>query len=128
MTIYRADNYKERSEHLRNLSETELDDLFWKLAGEIVAPLLELAKTHTSPSIERSVLLRMGLDSFQADAVVSKARESGLLGKGVGNLILRYARDFSLRIEDAVFQLSTGIGWEHLVKVFKRGESDAADK
>ena len=37
-----------------------------QLTGQLVDPLLELAKENTSPAIERSVLLRMGFSSLEA--------------------------------------------------------------
>ena len=40
------------------------------LTQEIVDPLVELARTHTSPSIERSVLMRMGIDTPTAGKVL----------------------------------------------------------
>ena len=48
----------------RGLTDEELEARFWELAQEVVDPLVELARTHTSPSIERSVLMRMGIDSL----------------------------------------------------------------
>ncbi|HNS67908.1 MAG TPA: D-ornithine 4,5-aminomutase subunit OraS, partial [Mesotoga infera] len=58
MAIQRPDDFDRRSKHLQGLDDEQLDRLFWELAGKIVDPLVELARTHTSPSIERSVLLR----------------------------------------------------------------------
>ena len=65
------------------LTDEQLEARFWTLAGEIVEPLVELARTHTSPSIERSVLMRMGLDSRTCMAVVSECETRGLLGPGM---------------------------------------------
>ncbi len=44
----------------------------------IVAPLIEEARTHTTPSIERSVLLRMGFSSIEAKALVARMHERRL--------------------------------------------------
>jgi D-ornithine 4,5-aminomutase subunit alpha len=55
----RADDFEQRRAHLANLTDEELYERFWKLANEIVDPLLELGKKNTTPSIERSILLRM---------------------------------------------------------------------
>ena len=51
----REDDFQERRKHLANLTEEELEQRFWELAGKIVDPIVELARNNTSPSIERSV-------------------------------------------------------------------------
>ncbi len=84
--------YEARRAHLGALSDQELQDRFWGLADQAVAPLVDLARTHTSPSIERSVLLRMGIDSRSCHAVVDRIAEAGLLGKGAGHVLVRLAR------------------------------------
>ena len=83
----RASDFETRRKRLAGLSDEELKERFWELAREIVEPLVELAYTHTSPSIERSVLLRMGFSSLEAQAIVSSAEKSGLLGKGIGRVL-----------------------------------------
>ena len=62
----RKDDFQERRKHLADLSETELEERFWKLAEELIDPVVELARKNTSPSIERSILLRMGFSSVEA--------------------------------------------------------------
>ena len=57
------------------MTNDQLKDRFWQLAFEIVKPLSDLADAHTSPSIERSVLLRMGFSSLDAQAIVSHAQK-----------------------------------------------------
>jgi D-ornithine 4,5-aminomutase subunit alpha len=125
MAIQRPDDFDRRSKHLQGLDDEQLDRLFWELAGKIVDPLVELAKTHTSPSIERSVLLRMGMDSFQAGAIVSKAFELGLLGKGAGYLVLRYSQSTGMSVEEAAKKLAEGQGWEEIMKFFKGRKENA---
>ncbi|HOI34106.1 MAG TPA: ornithine aminomutase subunit alpha [Mesotoga infera] len=125
MAIQRPDDFDRRSEHLQRLNDEQLDRLFWELAGKIVDPLVELARTHTSPSIERSVLLRMGMDSFQAGAIVSKALELGLLGKGAGHLVLRYSQYTGKSVEESAKELAQGRGWEELIEIFKRRKENA---
>ena len=68
----REDDFQLRRQHLKNLSDEELYEKFWSLTEEIVNPLVELAYNHTSPSIERSVLLRMGFSSIEASKIVKK--------------------------------------------------------
>jgi D-ornithine 4,5-aminomutase subunit alpha len=77
---------------LDDVPDEELKQRFWALSDQVVAPLVELARTHTSPSIERSVLLRMGIDSVTASGVVAHVHEAGLLGKGAGHVLLRLAQ------------------------------------
>ena len=69
----RADDFAARRAHLKDLTEEQLEARFWELAGRLMDPLVETARTHTSPSIERSVLLRMGFSSVEAAAVVAPA-------------------------------------------------------
>lgn len=88
----REDDFEIRSKHLKQMSDEELDAYFWKLAEKIVDPLIELAYYHTSPSIERSVLLRMGFSSIEAKEIVNKIEEKGLLPKGAGNIVLKVAK------------------------------------
>lgn len=81
-----------RLRQLDPLSDDELRARFWSLCEQVVAPMVDLARTHTSPSIERSVLLRMGIDSVSSQGVVTSVHEAGLLGKGAGHVLLRLAQ------------------------------------
>ena len=76
----RPDDFEGRRRHLSSLTDEELHARFWDLAGCIVEPLVEEARTHTTPSIERSVLLRMGLSSVEARSLVSRlaARQAAI--------------------------------------------------
>ena len=75
---YRPDDYLTRREHLKDLSDEALKAYFWHLAEEIVNPLVDLAYHHTTPAIERSVLLRMGFSSLEAKQIVQKTIEHEL--------------------------------------------------
>lgn len=97
----RMEKYRERRQELKHLSDEQLKERFWSLAKKVVQPMVELARTHTTPSIERSVLLRMGIDSISATAVVSKILESGLLGKGAGHVLLKVAEKINAGVKDA---------------------------
>lgn len=88
MSLQRADDYQARRKHLANLSDEELHQRFWKLLGQITDPLVELARTHTTPSIERSVALRMGFSSLEAQALIAGLFEHNLGGQGIGRAIL----------------------------------------
>jgi len=92
MTDSRIERFEKRREELKNMSDEELKTLFWQLCDQAVAPIVDLAKTHTSPSIERSVLLRMGIDSISSHGVVDRIYEAGLLGKGAGHVVLKLAK------------------------------------
>ncbi|MFW5781838.1 MAG: ornithine aminomutase subunit alpha [Candidatus Muiribacteriaceae bacterium] len=84
-------DFNERRKHLEDMNDTQLKEYFWQLAEKITSPLVDFAAGHTSPSIERSVLMRMGFNSMQSNAIVEKCVESGTLGKGAGHVVIRYA-------------------------------------
>jgi D-ornithine 4,5-aminomutase subunit alpha len=110
----REDDFEIRRRALAALSDEELHRLFWELAGHVVDPLVELARTHTSPSIERSVLLRMGFSGREAGAIVERVMERQLLGKGAGHIVLRAARAAGLSIRDAGLALAEGRLWDEV--------------
>jgi D-ornithine 4,5-aminomutase subunit alpha len=112
----RADDFEARRAHLSALSDEALHARFWALVDEIVAPLVEEARTHTSPSIERSVLLRMGLSSLEAKRLVEKGVEHGLLGRGMGRVLLEYAQANDLSVHDAANKLLEARDWSALVR------------
>ncbi len=101
MTLDRITNFEKRSEELNKLSDEQLKDRFWELCDQLVDPIVELARTHTSPSIERSVLLRMGIDSISAHSVVDRVLEAGLLGKGAGHVVLLVAHKMKCDVRTA---------------------------
>ncbi|HBW38457.1 MAG TPA: ornithine aminomutase [Desulfosporosinus sp.] len=123
--MQRKDDYEARRGHLAELSEIELEERFWQLANQVVDPLLELARTHTTPSIERSVLLRMGLNSLTAKAIVEKALLNGVLEHGAGHCVWRYAEIFGLEIPQAVERLARGEGWKEIKVLFGEGKDNA---
>jgi len=112
--IERPDDFESRRAHLRALSDEELHARFWQLAQEIVGPLIEEARTHTTPSIERSVLLRMGFSSTEAKALVGRMHEQRLLGHGAGRLVLELAQRQGISVRDAGVALLQGRFWEEL--------------
>jgi D-ornithine 4,5-aminomutase subunit alpha len=91
MSDDRIARFEQRRSELRRLSDEELKARFWELCEQVMAPVVELARTHTSPSIERSVLLRMGIDSLSSHGVVERIYQAGLLGKGAGQIVLEVA-------------------------------------
>lgn len=92
MTDDRITRFEKRREALHQMSDEQLKARFWELCEELVAPIVDLSRTHTSPSIERSVLLRMGIDSISSHGVVERIYEAGLLGKGAGHVVLKLAQ------------------------------------
>jgi len=96
------------------MSDEELHSYFWELTQKIVAPLIAEARTHTTPSIERSVLLRMGFSSIDAKALVNRMHERRLLGHGAGRLVLELAKSKGIAVREAGVALLSGRYWEDL--------------
>lgn len=88
----RIQRFEKREAELKQLSDAQLKERFWELCNQLVEPIVELARTHTSPSIERSVLLRMGIDSVSSHGIVDHITEAGLLGKGAGHVVWRVSQ------------------------------------
>ena len=101
MTDDRIARYEGRRKELRQMTDEQLKARFWELCDQVVAPLVDLARTHTSPSIERSVLLRMGIDSLSSQGVVERIYQAGLLGKGAGHVLLKLAEKRGTDIKNA---------------------------
>ncbi len=91
MTDERIARFEKRRAELEQMTDEQLKARFWELCGQVVDPIMDLARTHTSPSIERSVLLRMGIDSLSSHGVVERIYQAGLLGKGAGHVLLKLA-------------------------------------
>ena len=113
-SIERPDDFEKRREKLQGMSDEELHHHFWSLVEKIVEPLIKEARTHTTPSIERSVLLRMGFSSIEANALVDKIQQQNLLGHGAGRLILELAKAKQLSVHEAGIALLDGYYWEAL--------------
>lgn len=108
----REDTFREAREHLATLSDAELEARFWELSKACVDPLVDLARTHTSPSIERSVLMRMGIDSPTSQAVVAECETRGLLGHGAGHVVLVCMKAWGVDAAEAARRLAEGDGWD----------------
>ncbi|MBR0135163.1 MAG: ornithine aminomutase, partial [Clostridia bacterium] len=48
----REDDFNNRHEHLKDLTDEQLEARFWELANKLVDPLLEMGREYTSPAIE----------------------------------------------------------------------------
>jgi len=119
--IPRKDDFEVKAKRFEKMSDEELEKYFWDLTEKIVDPLIDLAYRNTSPSIERSVLLRMGFSSLQAKALVDKIFEKGLLGKGAGNIVYRVSKDQNISIEQAGSELIQGRLWDVVQRIFEGG-------
>lgn len=123
----REDDYERRREHLKNLSNDELYERFWNLTEQIVKPLVDLAYNHTTPSVERSVLLRMGFSSIEAGNIVKEGIKWNLIGKGMGNVVLKYSKLRDISYLKAGEELSRGIGWDKAYELL-RGDKNAREE
>lgn len=108
-----------KRKHLEKFSDEELHDYFWELSNKIVDPIIELAQRHTSPSIERSVLLRMGFSSEESQKIVNKCIANNLLRKGAGNVVYRYAKANNLGIRNAGLRLIKDTVWSSVKILFQ---------
>ena len=108
----RADDFESRRQHLANLTDEALHERFWSLIAQLTAPLIEEARTYTSPAIERSVLLRMGFSSIESKTLVEMFQHRGLLGHGVGRLVLELAEARSISVREAGEALLNDRLWE----------------
>ncbi|GAU76927.1 ornithine aminomutase subunit alpha [Fusibacter sp. 3D3] len=119
--LKREDDFQSRRAHLADLTDEQLKERFWNLLEEVVDPLLDLAKTHTSPAVERSVLLRMGFSSLEAQPLVDGAIDRGLMGHGVGHVVYKVAKSNNIDIRTAGLELIEGKHWDDAVTMFKGG-------
>ena len=110
----REDDFLIRRVHLNDLTEAQLEARFWETCAKIVDPMIQLARENTSPSIERSILLRMGFSSLEAAQIVNQTIDKGMMGKGCGHLVYRLAQTKGLDIRQAGLSLAEGEGFEEL--------------
>ena len=115
----RKDDYEKRREHLKSLTDEQLKDKFWDLADQAVNPLIDLAQKYTSPSIERSILLRMGFSSLEAKDIVEKTIKHGLISKGAGHVVYRLSQIENISIREAGMSLIKDHGWTTVKESFE---------
>ena len=118
----RADDFAERRKHIANLSDDELYERFWELTEQVVQPMLDLGKKNTTPSVERSVLLRMGISSIDTKAVVEGCMDRNLIGKGAGHVVYKLAKFKDISMCQAGEMLAQGKGWDEVTTLFKGGK------
>jgi D-ornithine 4,5-aminomutase subunit alpha len=115
----RQDDFAERRKHIAELSDKELYDRFWELTTQVVSPMLELGRKNTTPSVERSVLLRMGISSLDTKPIVEGCMDRGLMGKGAGNVVYKLAQAKGVSIKEAGEMLAKGDAWDEAVALFR---------
>ena len=121
MAVKRNDDFEIRRAHLKGLSEEELKARFFKLAEEIVDPLIELSKNNTTPSVERSVLLRMGFSSIEAKDIVNHILDLGLMGKAAGNSVVKTAEKLGRNYLEVGREMAEGKHLDITLGIFKGG-------
>lgn len=117
----RQDDFAQRRKHIADLSDQELYDRFWELTAQVVDPLLELGRKNTTPSVERAVLLRMGISSLDTQKIVEGCMDRGLMGHGAGHVVYKVSKEKGISIREAGEMLAKGEGWDEAVALFKKG-------
>ncbi|MDU4860309.1 MAG: ornithine aminomutase subunit alpha [Terrisporobacter othiniensis] len=118
----RQDDFEVRRKHLQELSDQQLKDRFWQLASQIVDPMVELGRKNTTPSIERSILLRMGFSSLEVKPILEGVMERGLIGKGAGHVVYKLATNKGITVREAGVMLINGEGWDEVIELFHNNE------
>ena len=116
----RDDDFEVRRQHIADLTDQELYERFWSLTQEAVEPLLELGRKNTTPSIERSVLLRMGISSLDTKPIVEGCMDRGLMGKGAGHVVYKLAQAEGISVQEAGTLLANGKHWDEVVAMFRK--------
>ena len=116
----RQDDFEQRRKHIANLSDQELYDRFWELTAQVVDPLLELGRKNTTPSVERAVLLRMGISSLDTQKIVEGCMDRGLMGHGAGHVVYKLSKARNISIKEAGDLLAKGEGWDDVSAMFKK--------
>ena len=125
----RADDFEQRRANekidgiaVKDLTDEQLYEAFWKLTDQVVDPLLELGKKNTTPSVERAVLLRMGVSSLDCMPIVNHCMDHGLMGKGAGHCVYKLSKLENISVRDASIKLAKGEGWDKVAQAFKEGK------
>ncbi len=106
MSEDRIKKFENRRKELEKMTDEQLKSRFWELCQKVVEPMVDYGKNYTSPSIERSVLLRMGIDSPTTQGAVLRINEAGLLGKGAGHVVLKVSDKHKITIREAAKRIA----------------------
>ena len=123
----RQDDFQVRRKHLQDLNDEQLKERFWSLASQIVEPMIELGRKNTSPSIERSVFLRMGFPSLEVKPILDGVMERGLIGKGAGHVVYKLAKNKGITVREAGLMLMNGEGWDEVVELFNNNKKSMVE-
>ena len=118
----RADDFAERRKHIANLTDQELYDRFWALTEQVVAPLLELGRRNTTPSVERAVLLRMGISSLETQKIVEGCMDHSLMKPRRRPCRLQAVQGEESLHSGAGHLLAQGKYWDEAAALFKEGK------
>jgi D-ornithine 4,5-aminomutase subunit alpha len=116
----RTDDFEIRRQHLKDLTDDQLRERFWSLSERVVEPMLKMGQNHTTPAIERSILLRMGFSSLEAKPIVEGVMKKSLMGKGAGNIVWRLSEKLHISIREAGIGLIEGKYWDEVDSLFKK--------
>lgn len=120
----RADDFQQRRKHISGLDDRQLYDRFWQLTEQVVEPMAELGRKNTTPSIERSVLLRMGISSPDTQKIVRGCMDRGLMGHGAGHVVYKLARSKAISIRESGELLAEGRLWDEAEALFVKEDVD----
>ena len=118
----RQDDFSQRREHLKDLTEKQLEERFWELCSNLMDPIVHMASKQTSPSIERSVLLRMGFSSIESKSIVEGAIDKNLLEHGAGHLVYKLSQTKGISIREAGLKLAENELWDDTLSLFQAGK------
>jgi len=118
----RADDFAERRKRIAGLTDEELYKRFWALTEQVVDPLLALGRKNTTPSVERAVLLRMGISSLDTKPIVEGCMDRRLMGKGAGHVVYKLSKAKNIPIKEAGSLLASGQCWDEVTALFKGGQ------
>ncbi|HHW94286.1 MAG TPA: ornithine aminomutase [Clostridiaceae bacterium] len=110
--------FEERRRHLAHLSDEGLYRRFWELTEKIVEPLLQVGREYTTPAIERSILLRMGFSSIEAQAIVRGVIDHGLMERGAGHIVWKVSEELGFSIRESGLLLAEGKHWDVALRLF----------
>ena len=102
------------------MTDEELYNRFWELTAQVVDPLLELGRKNTTPSVERAVLLRMGISSLDTQKIVQGCMDNGLMGHGAGHVVYKISKDKNISISEAGTALANCEYWQDAIALFRK--------